>query len=198
MHIIFIDNFDSFSYNLTDNLKSLGHKVTIFRNDLDPLFLKDFIAKIEHNGERSLIFLSPGPSHPKDAHNLLKIIDTFLEKIPFMGVCLGHQALALSLGSCVTRCPQIVHGQISPILHNGKYCFEGLPNPLIVGRYHSLYVKDCPKDCEEIAKTLNLNMALYSKKYRFISLQFHPESILTAFGPKILEQGLNYLDKTCA
>ncbi len=187
--IIFIDNFDSFSYNLIDNLKVLGFKVTVFRNDIKTQELKNCITTCLNNGITPVIFLSPGPSHPKDANNLLLIIENFLGKVPFMGVCLGHQAIALTLGSKISRAFEIVHGRSSLISHTGTAAFKGLPNPLTVGRYHSLAVDNIPQNTIELAATADgINMALYSKELNFLSVQFHPESILTAFGPAILKQ----------
>ncbi len=191
--IIFLDNFDSFVYNLIDNIKLLGFETIIYRNDVSVGTIAATARAIEDEGSHPLIFLSPGPSHPKDANNLLPIIEDNLTKIPMLGVCLGHQALALALGGSVSLCPEILHGQSSLLTHEGKACFKNLPNPLTVGRYHSLYVDRLPQTCEDLARVNDINMAMYSQSDKILSLQFHPESILTSFGPVILQQAIECL-----
>lgn len=192
--LIFIDNYDSFVYNLIDNITTLGARVSVYRNDVPVARVREEVSRLKDEGRTPLLFLSPGPSHPLEAHNLMAFIETLMGEVPMLGVCLGHQALALALGGKVERCPEVVHGQSSLLTHTGRACFKGLPNPLSVGRYHSLYVSQLPSEMEEIATVHGLNMALYSEKLHLLSLQFHPESILSSFGPHILKQSLDCLE----
>ena len=189
-HIIFIDNYDSFSYNLVDEFKVLGCEVSVYRNDTDVDVIAKIAKELTAQQQKVIIMLSPGPSAPKDANNLLPIIKDNLGKYPQIGICLGHQALGEVLGGQVVRAESIVHGKASLIEHNGKICFKGLPNPLRVARYHSLIVKDLPQNVEVLASFDNMCMALYEPNLKVLSLQFHPESIMSTYGRKILEQAL--------
>ena len=191
--IIFIDNFDSFSYNLVDELKILGAEVIVYRNDADPEFILKKAEKFKQDGLNVIGVLSPGPSSPRDANNLMAIIEKLKGQIPLLGICLGHQALGLSLGGKVTQASYIAHGKASKIVHDGMYCFKGLPNPLRAARYHSLIVTDLPENVKIIASYDNMVMALYEEKMRLLGLQFHPESILTTYGRKILLNAINLL-----
>lgn len=191
--IIFIDNFDSFSYNLVDELKILGAEVIVYRNDADPEFILKKAEKFKQDGLNVIGVLSPGPSSPRDANNLMAIIEKLKGQIPLLGICLGHQALGLSLGGKVTLASYIAHGKASKIVHDGMYCFKGLPNPLRAARYHSLIVTDLPENVKIIASYDNMVMALYEEKMRLLGLQFHPESILTTYGRKILLNAINLL-----
>ena len=191
--IIFIDNFDSFSYNLVDELKILGAEVIVYRNDADPEFILKKAEKFKQDGLNVIGVLSPGPSSPRDANNLMAIIEKLKGQIPLLGICLGHQALGLSLGGKVTKASYIAHGKASKIVHDGMYCFKGLPNPLRAARYHSLIVTDLPENVKIIASYDNMVMALYEEKMRLLGLQFHPESILTTYGRKILLNAINLL-----
>ncbi len=191
-NIIFIDNFDSFSYNLVDELKVLGNNVIVFRNDVS---VNTIIEQAEHQSEngRVIIMLSPGPSAPKDANNLLPIIKECLGKYPMLGICLGHQALGEVLGGTVKKAPVIIHGKSSMISHCEKLCFKDLPNPLKVARYHSLIVENLPAEVEILASYENMCMSLYSDKYKVLGFQFHPESIMTTFGRNLLNNAINTL-----
>lgn len=191
--IIFIDNFDSFSYNLVDELKILGAEVIVYRNDADPEFILKKAEKFKQNGLNVIGVLSPGPSSPRDANNLMAIIEKLKGQIPLLGICLGHQALGLSLGGKVTQASYIAHGKASMIMHEGNYCFKNLPNPLRAARYHSLIVADLPDNIKIIAGCDNMVMAFYEEKQRLLGLQFHPESILTTYGRKILLNAINLL-----
>lgn len=192
-HVIFIDNFDSFSYNLVDALKVSGCIVDVFRNDVDLGQLEGYIAKLQEKGSKVLLVLSPGPSTPQDAGGLMQIIESFAGKLPMLGICLGHQALGLYLGGKVVRAPEIVHGKSSALEHTNQVCFKDLPDPLLVARYHSLVVTDLPASVQVIAKFQDLCMALYEPKLNMLGLQFHPESIITTYGQQILEQAIEAL-----
>lgn len=189
-NVIFIDNYDSFSYNLVDELKVLGCEVLVYRNDTDVEVIAKIAQDLKEQGQKVIIMLSPGPSAPKDANNLLPIIKDNLGKYPQIGICLGHQALGEVLGGQVIRANTIVHGKASLIEHQGKFCFEGLPNPLRVARYHSLIVKDLPQNVEVLATYDDICMALYDANLKVLGLQFHPESIMSTYGRKILKQAL--------
>ncbi|MDO5351821.1 MAG: aminodeoxychorismate/anthranilate synthase component II [Succinatimonas sp.] len=189
-NVIFIDNYDSFSYNLVDELKVLGCEVLVYRNDTDVEVIAKIAQDLKEQGQKVIIMLSPGPSAPKDANNLLPIIKDNLGKYPQIGICLGHQALGEVLGGQVIRANTIVHGKASLIEHQGKFCFEGLPNPLRVARYHSLIVKDLPQNVEVLATYDDICMALYEANLKVLGLQFHPESIMSTYGRKILKQAL--------
>ena len=191
--IIFIDNFDSFSYNLVDELQILGAEVTVYRNDAAPEFILKKVQEFKKEGFNVIGVLSPGPSRPNDANNLMAIIEKLKGQIPLLGICLGHQALGLSLGGKVVKSPYIAHGKASLITHCNDYCFKDLPNPLRAARYHSLVVTDLPDHVKIIASCDNIVMALYEEKMRLLGLQFHPESILTTYGRKILLNAINLL-----
>lgn len=191
--IIFIDNFDSFSYNLVDELQILGAEVTVYRNDAAPEFILKKVQEFKKERFNVIGVLSPGPSSPNDANNLMAIIEKLKGQIPLLGICLGHQALSLSLGGKVVKSPYIAHGKASLITHCSDYCFKDLPNPLRAARYHSLVVIDLPEHVKIIASCDNIVMALYEEKMRLLGLQFHPESILTTYGRKILLNAINLL-----
>lgn len=191
--IIFIDNFDSFTYNLVDEFRVLNHDVLVYRNDADVDFISNIAKQRAQNGEKVIFVLSPGPSSPSDANNLLGIIKNNLGKYPMLGICLGHQALGQVLGGKVVRADKIVHGKSSMINHENKLCFSNLPNPLKVARYHSLVVEDLGEDVEVLASVDNLCMSLYSKKYNVLGFQFHPESIMSTYGRVLLDNSINSL-----
>lgn len=186
MKVVMIDNYDSFTYNLVQYLGELGCELQVFRND-----------KIGANALRELnpdrIVISPGPGTPKDAGATLDVIKECAGKIPILGVCLGHQAIGEAFGGKVVRAPELKHGKTSMIYHQGDSILSGLPNPFEATRYHSLIVRrhDLP-DCLLInAWTQNgLIMGLRHRRYPVFGVQFHPESILTGQGKKILENFL--------
>ena len=142
--VIFIDNFDSFTYNLVDELRILGCQVTVWRNDVDVEVITAQLEARRNSGQKPLIVLSPGPSRPEDAHNLLPLVRANLGRYPQLGICLGHQALGMALGGQVVAAPEILHGKSSLINHDGSACFHNLPSPLKVARYHSLVVNNLP------------------------------------------------------
>ena len=191
--VIFIDNFDSFSYNLVDELQFLGCNVLVYSYDTAPEKILELLNKSKAQDHEAVLVLSPGPSAPQDANNLIPIIKSALGKFPLLGICLGHQALGLVLGGEVTRAPTIVHGKSSDINHDGQGAFKDLPNPLKVARYHSLIVKDLPKNVEVCASFDGMCMALREKKLKVCGFQFHPESIMTTVGRKLLLQALDVI-----
>ena len=168
--ILVIDNFDSFTFNLVDYFKQLECDVEVHRNNMDP----DLVGEIDPD----LIVISPGPSVPKNAGNLMRIIDKYHQKYPMFGVCLGHEAFIEYFGGSL-KFVTPVHGKSSKIHHDGRGVFEGLEQDFAGGRYHSLVADKVP-DCFEIsAESEGLVMAIRHKTLPIIGVQFHPESILT-------------------
>ncbi len=185
--ILMIDNYDSFTYNLVQYLGQLGEKVVVRRNDETTLEEIETLAP-------DAIFLSPGPCSPEEAGISVDVIRHFHQRIPMMGVCLGHQAIGYAFGGCVVRADRLMHGKTSPVLNDGQTIFKGLPNPMIAGRYHSLIVaRDTLPACLEIsAETAEKEiMGLRHKQYPVEGIQFHPESILTPNGKRLIK---NFLD----
>lgn len=180
--IIMIDNYDSFTYNLVQYLAELGQNVKVFRNDKITI---DKIKKLKP----SKIVISPGPGRPEDAGISCQLIRELAGKIPILGVCLGHQAIGYAYGGRIVNAPKLMHGKTSMVYHNQKDIFKGIPNPFEATRYHSLLVekKSLPL-CLEITAWTKKNeiMGLKHKKYPLWGVQFHPESILTKAGKKIL------------
>ena len=173
----------------------MGCNVLLSRNDTAPEKILELLNNSKAQDHEAVLVLSPGPSAPQDANNLIPIIKAALGKFPMLGICLGHQALGLVLGGEVTRAGTIVHGKSSDITHDGQGAFKDLPNPLKVARYHSLIVKDLPKNVEISASFDGMCMALRERKLKICGFQFHPESIMTTFGRKLLQQAL---DEICS
>jgi len=172
-NILIIDNFDSFTFNLVDYFKQLGCSVKIFRNNIEV----EKIAKINPD----LIVMSPGPSIPKNAGNLMKIIEVYHRKYPMFGVCLGHEALIEFFGGSL-KFVTPVHGVASPIAHDGKTIFKNIKQNFMAGRYHSLAGDKIPKCLQISAMSDNLIMAVRHRTLPIEGVQFHPESVLTLKG----------------
>lgn len=184
--IVVIDNYDSFTYNLVQYIGELGYKVKVYRND------KTDIKTIKADRPDSVI-ISPGPGSPGDAGISNDVIKEFCKKIPILGVCLGHQCIAKVFGGKIIRAKNLMHGKTSEIIHDKKGIFKGLPSPFEATRYHSLIVenKSFPAALEITARTKdNEIMGLKHKKYNTWGVQFHPESILTSEGMKLLKNFL--------
>lgn len=182
--IVMIDNYDSFTYNLVDYLQQLGAVVEVFRHD------HVSVATIQAL-EPTMIVLSPGPKSPDQAGICLAVVEAFAQTIPILGVCLGHQTIAQAFGAKIVRAPQPVHGKVSVINHQGIGMFQGLANPLRVARYHSLVVEAAtlPPCFRVLATTTDdLIMAFEHHTYPLQAVQFHPESIATESGLKLLAQ----------
>jgi len=181
--ILMIDNYDSFTYNLVQYLGQLGHEVEVRRND--GVSLEEIRAM-----EPDAIFLSPGPGTPREAGITVDVVRRFHETIPIMGVCLGHQAIGYAFGADVVRAERIMHGKTSRIISDGKTIFRGLPNPFVAGRYHSLIVArdSLPPFLSVSAETEEGEvMGIRHERYPLEGVQFHPESILTPNGKRILK-----------
>lgn len=187
--ILLIDNYDSFSYNLFQLIGQVNPDIEVFRND------KITLDEIKELNPEAII-LSPGPGKPEDAGICIDLVKEFHEKIPILGVCLGHQSICAAFGGKISHAKRLMHGKSSDISLDYDYIFKGLPNQINVGRYHSLsLVKETLPDCLEIiskAKDDGEVMAVKHKNFNVYGLQFHPESILTPDGLTIIE---NFIEK---
>ena len=184
--ILVIDNYDSFTYNLVQALGQLGARLEVRRND-------DVDAAAARQRQPTGIVMSPGPGRPEDAGCCCEVVRELGSEIPILGVCLGHQAIAATLGGVVTRAPKVVHGKTASIEHCGDGLFAGLPQPLEVARYHSLVVqRDSLPDSLEVTATTDdgLIMGIRHQRWPLYGLQFHPESIATPEGPAMLHNFL--------
>jgi anthranilate synthase/aminodeoxychorismate synthase-like glutamine amidotransferase len=189
---LMIDNYDSFTYNLVQYLGQLGCDVAVHRND------EITLEEIEAMAPEA-IFLSPGPCTPKDAGVTVEVIRRFHERIPIMGICLGHQAIGYAFGAEVVRADRLMHGKTSPVFNDGRTIFKGLPNPFTAGRYHSLLVQrdTLPPFLEVSAETEEGEvMGLRHRHYPLEGVQFHPESVLTPNGKRILRNFLEMVTGT--
>ncbi|MCM8765577.1 MAG: aminodeoxychorismate/anthranilate synthase component II [Candidatus Omnitrophica bacterium] len=186
--ILMIDNYDSFTYNLVQYLGELGEELVVYRNDKITL---EEIKKLKPKH----IVISPGPGGPEDAGISCALIREFSGEIPILGVCLGHQCIGEVFGGKVVQAERLMHGKTSLIYHNGKEIFEGIENPFEATRYHSLIVeRESLPECLEItAETKEKEiMGLKHKEYPVWGVQFHPESILTKPGKKMLANFLEF------
>ena len=185
--ILVIDNYDSFTYNLVQYLGELGSKPDVYRND------KITLGEIK-SIKPSRIIISPGPGTPSDAGISNKVIESFSGKIPILGVCLGHQCIGEVFGGKIVRAKYIMHGKTSLIYHNRKSIFKGIQSPFEATRYHSLIIqgRSLPSVLEIIAYTRKKEiMGVKHRKHPTWGVQFHPESILTSSGKKILKNFLS-------
>ncbi|MCD8299926.1 MAG: aminodeoxychorismate/anthranilate synthase component II [Clostridiales bacterium] len=184
--ILLIDNYDSFTYNLYQFMGIFRNDITVVRNDRITI---DEILKM--SPER--IVLSPGPKGPKDAGVCMDVVKKYYDKLPILGICLGHQCIGEALGGTVSYAKQLCHGKQSTITHSGTGIFTGVPSPLKVARYHSLAVQrdSLPACLEVLAETEDGEiMAIKHRDYPVYGMQFHPESIITEHGKRILENFL--------
>lgn len=186
--ILVIDNYDSFTYNLVQYLGELGEQIQVRRNDEIDLAGIEALAP-DH------ILISPGPCTPNEAGISLSLIERFKGRIPILGVCLGHQSIGQAFGGEVVRAERLMHGKTSQIHHDGQLLFAGLPNPFTATRYHSLIVKrETLPECLQITAWTEEGeiMGLRHKEYPIEGVQFHPESIITENGHRMLS---NFLGK---
>ncbi|MBK8150754.1 MAG: aminodeoxychorismate/anthranilate synthase component II [Acidobacteria bacterium] len=186
--LLVIDNYDSFTYNLVQYLGELGAAMEVRRND--QVTLDEIVSDLKPEK----ILISPGPGTPDDAGVSLEVIKTLGESVPILGVCLGHQAIGQVFGGRVIRAPEPVHGKPVEICHDGKTIFDDLPYRFRAARYHSLVVeRETLPDCLEVSATSpdGLIMGLRHRRFPIEGVQFHPESILTKEGKKLLQNFLN-------
>ncbi len=188
--ILMIDNYDSFTYNVVQYFGKLGADIKVFRND------KITIEEIEILKPEALV-ISPGPCTPKEAGISVEAIRHFAGKIPILGICLGHQSIGFAFGAKIVRAKKLMHGKASDIVHNGEGIFKGLKNPFSAIRYHSLVIdrKSLPPDFEITAESEDDKeiMGIKHRNLPIYGVQFHPESILTEDGIKIIENFINLI-----
>ncbi len=185
--VLLLDNYDSFTFNLAQALRGLGAQVAVHRNDA--ISVAAALASAPTH-----VVISPGPGRPEDAGISIELIDATIARVPLLGVCLGHQALAQALGGRVARASRLVHGKSSPVYHDGRTLYQGLPNPFDAGRYHSLAVQEdgLPRTLRVTAYTSEGEiMGIRHAELPAEGVQFHPESVLTPAGERLLK---NFLD----
>ncbi len=185
--ILIIDNYDSFTFNLVQYFGELGAEMEIYRND------KITIEQIKNKKKLKKIVISPGPCTPKEAGISKDVIKSFYKKIPILGVCLGHQCIGEVFGAKIVRAKRLMHGKTSMIRHDSSTIFKNISNPFEATRYHSLEIeRESLPACFQISAWTDQNeiMGIRHKKYQVEGVQFHPESILTKEGKKILENFL--------
>jgi len=185
--ILLIDNYDSFVYNLYQYVGEYGKKVIVYRNN------QITIEKIKKLNPEKII-ISPGPGRPENSGISCEVIEKFSGKIPILGVCLGHQCIGYVFGGKIVGAKKLMHGKTSLIYHSGKNIYKGLKNPFIATRYHSLVIekKSIPSVLKVEAKSEDGEiMGIKHKKYNVYGVQFHPESILTESGKKLIKNFLN-------
>ena len=185
--ILLIDNYDSFVYNLYQYVGEFGKKVMVYRNN------QITIEKIKKLNPEKII-ISPGPGRPENSGISCEVIEKFSGKIPILGVCLGHQCIGYVFGGKIVGAKKLMHGKTSLIYHSGKNIYKGLKNPFIATRYHSLVIekKSIPTVLKVEAKSEDGEiMGIKHKKYNVYGVQFHPESILTESGKKLIKNFLN-------
>ncbi len=184
--ILMIDNYDSFTYNLVQYLGQLGEETVVHRND------EISIEEIE-NLAPDAIFLSPGPCSPREAGITVAVVRHFSAKVPIMGICLGHQSIGYAFGAEVIKSERIMHGKTSGVINDGQTIYRGVPSPFTAARYHSLILKrDSIPSCLEISAETEEGeiMGIRHREYRVEGVQFHPESILTTNGKRIIRNFL--------
>lgn len=189
--VLFIDNFDSFTYNLVDDFCKRNCLARVYRSDTDIEQLK----KLADEFVPDLLVISPGPGTPDTAGVSIAAVDYFKDKLPIFGVCLGHQVIVQYFGGKVGHAPEPMHGKPSRVTHNQKGIFAGVENPLQAGRYHSLCALELPDCLEQTAEFEGIVMAVEHKQLPIFGVQFHPESILTPAGGKIIENVLSIAAK---
>ena len=185
--VFVLDNYDSFTYNLVQYMGELGAEMVIRRND------ELSVDEVEALGP-ARILLSPGPCTPQEAGISIDLVRRFAGRVPILGVCLGHQAIGAAFGGDVVRAEKLMHGKTSEVEHDGKTVFAGIASPMTCTRYHSLIVseKNLPQDLEVSARTADGTiMGLRHRKYPVEGVQFHPESVLTGDGKRLIQNFLN-------
>jgi len=190
-NILLLDNVDSFTYNLVDQLRVYKHNVLIIRNNINLNIIINNLYKMKD----PIIFLSPGPGSPEKAGCMLSLIEFSIGKFPIVGICLGHQAIIKVYGGKINYLKKVIHGKKSFIKHDNFAMFNNLPNPLSIARYHSLFCEKVSSNFTINAFYKNLIMGIRDDKLQIYGFQFHPESILTLFGDKLLNNTLKWILK---
>ena len=189
--LLLLDNYDSFTYNVYQLLSELGADVEVIRHD------QTTVPEVEAKHYEGIV-ISPGPGVPKDAGISEDLIRTLGGKVPILGICLGHQAIGEVFGGKIVRAAEIIHGKVSPLHHNGRGLYAGLPQDVEVGRYHSLIIDRATlPDCLEVTSELadGTIMGVRHKEMDIEGIQFHPESILTPTGRTMMQNFLDHLRK---
>ncbi|MCZ4293596.1 aminodeoxychorismate/anthranilate synthase component II [Vibrio sinaloensis] len=187
-NIIFIDNFDSFTYNLVDQFRSLGHQVTVYRNSISAQAIETAVAELEN----PVVLLSPGPGAPSEAGSMPEILQRLKGKVPMIGICLGHQAIVEAYGGTVAGAGEIIHGKVSMMEHENHATYQGLPSPLAIARYHSLVATKVPETLTVTAEVDGLVMSVVQEQDKVCGFQFHPESIMTTYGATLLANAIEW------
>ncbi|UUM31597.1 aminodeoxychorismate/anthranilate synthase component II [Vibrio japonicus] len=187
-NIVFIDNFDSFTYNLVDQFRSLGHDVKIYRNSIPAETIEQAVTDLDN----PVIVLSPGPGAPSEAGSMPEIIQRLKGKVPIIGICLGHQAIVEAYGGTVAGAGEIIHGKVSMMEHQNHATYAELPSPLAIARYHSLVATSVPESLQITAEVDNLVMSVVQEQDKVCGFQFHPESIMTTYGATLLTNAINW------
>jgi len=191
-HIVLLDNVDSFTYNLVDELRILGYPMTVFRNTISEEKVFDFMKS---QGDNTILLLSPGPGNPDSAGNMMALLKLVAGQFPVLGICLGHQAIVQHYGGIIDRAPEVVHGKASSLSHSQTDMFDGLPQGFPVARYHSLMARTTPENLKILAQCGDVPMCVYEPEEKLVGFQFHPESILTALGSQLLKQSIELLTR---
>ena len=191
--VYLLDNLDSFSYNLVDEVAQLGFSLKLYRNTVPAAYI---FEKMQQEQQPVVLLLSPGPGAPSQAGSMPELISLCAGKFPMLGICLGHQALVEHYGGVVGRAGETVHGKTSIIELSNHPVFGALPKQFPVARYHSLMATEVPDSLQVIAAYQHIPMAIVHEEHKALGYQFHPESILTTLGKPLLKQSLDYLMKS--
>ncbi|HFG1638136.1 TPA: aminodeoxychorismate/anthranilate synthase component II [Vibrio cholerae] len=187
-NILFIDNFDSFTYNLVDQFRSLGHVVTIYRNNISADVIEQALQQLDN----PVVVLSPGPGAPSEAGCMPELLQRLKGKVPMIGICLGHQAIVEAYGGVVAGAGEIIHGKVSMMEHQNHAIYRGLPSPLAIARYHSLVATQVPSALTVTAEVNGLVMSVVNETDKVCGFQFHPESIMTTHGATLLANAIDW------
>lgn len=197
--VFLLDNFDSFTYNLVDELRTLGLELIVYRNSVPAeLILQKMQQKAAQKDEQGqtkqvMLMLSPGPGNPAQAGSMLTLLNLVKGKFPVLGICLGHQAIVEAYGGKIIRANKVMHGKSSFIEHCADKMFADMPHPLPVARYHSLMASEMPEELTLLANYEDIPMAVAHLQDKMLGFQFHPESILTSHGSQLLMQSIQFL-----
>lgn len=192
LNVVMLDNIDSFTYNLVDELRTLDVNMRVYRNTVDVEVIVDALSVLSQQGP-TLLLLSPGPGAPHEAGCMPELIQRMAGYVPILGICLGHQAIVEFCGGTVVRAEAVVHGKASLLTHCGDKMFTNMPQPMSIARYHSLAAGLIPENLEVLGHVNDIPMVVFEPKRKMLGMQFHPESILTHSGSQLLRDSIDYL-----
>jgi anthranilate synthase component 2 len=192
LSVVMLDNVDSFTYNLVDELRTLNVDMHIYRNTVNANTIFQVMERLNQT-RNVLLLLSPGPGAPHEAGCMLELIAKVAGRFPVLGICLGHQAIVEHFGGIISRAEAVMHGKSSAITHCGDKMFSGFDQPLPVARYHSLMASTLPESISLLAQVNGIPMAVYHENDNMLGFQFHPESILTHQGSHLLASSIEFL-----